>query len=264
MTKPNFTHIVALLDKSGSMVSVQNDTIGGFNTFIEEQKKVPGEATLTLVQFSDKCETTYSDVPLAHVAPLSALTYRPSGWTALNDALAKTVRDVGAKLAAKPENERPSKVIVLVMTDGEENRSVEFSGTHGLKKLSSIVTHQKETYSWEFVFIGANIDSFATADLYGIGRGMTINYTSNSVGQQNAFKSLSKGMAEVRSAAFYGAAAPANFFANDASLEAVDSVKLDTSDISDIVNKYSQKDTVVTPPTPTTTTTQDTSSKPNT
>jgi len=264
MTKPHFTHIVALLDKSGSMMSVQNDTIGGFNTFIEEQKKVPGEATITLVQFSDKCETTYSDVPLAHVAPLTALTYRPSGWTALNDALAKTVHDVGVKLAAKPENERPSKVIFLVMTDGEENRSVEFSGAHGLKKLSNMVTHQKDKYSWEFVFIGANIDAFATAANYGIGANNTINYVADSFGQQNAFKSISKGLAAVRTSAYIGAAAPLSFFENDINRNIVSNDSLDLSDISATINKYMQKDTAVTPPVQSTTPVQDSSTKPNT
>lgn len=264
MTKPNFTHIVALLDKSGSMEVVKNDTIGGFNTFIEEQKRVPGEATLTLVQFSSDCVTTYSDVPLNHVAPLTVETYRPGGWTALNDALAKTITDVGVKLASKPENERPSKVVFLVMTDGAENKSVAYAGHHGLKKLSSMVSHQKDKYSWEFVFIGANIDAFATGELYGFGAGQTIAYTSNSIGQQNAFKSLSKGMAAVRTSAFVGAAAPANFFENDANRRAVDAVKLDVSDISETVSKYLNKDQAVTPPTTPTTPAQDTSSKPNT
>lgn len=257
MTKPNFTHIVALLDRSGSMQPIQADTIGGFNNFVEEQKKVPGEATLTLVQFSDKCEITFSDVPLAHVAPLSVETYKPGGWTALNDALARTISDVGTKLAAKPENERPSKVVLLIMTDGQENQSREFTGQHGLKKLSSMIGHQKDKYSWDFVFIGANIDAFATASGYGISAGQTINYTSNSFGQQNAFKSLSKGMAATRAAAYVGAAAPVNFFENDVSLNVVNDVTLDTSDIQSTIDKYLNKDKVVTTPI-----TQDTGSKP--
>lgn len=246
MTKPHFTHIVALLDKSGSMGKVRNDTIGGFNTFVEEQKKVPGEATLTLVQFSDKCETTFSDVPLAHVAPLNTDTYKIGGSTALNDALAKTVNDVGIKLAAKPENERPSKVVVLVMTDGEENKSILFHGAEGLRKLNGMVTHQKEAYSWEFVFVGANIDSFSTANHYGIGAGQTINYTSDSFGQQNVFKSLSRGMAAQRTAAFVGAAAPLNFFENERSRDIVSNASLDTLDINATINKYLNKDALVT------------------
>jgi len=257
--KKNFTHIVALLDKSGSMKTVENDTVGGFNTFIEEQKKVPGEATITLVQFNDKCETTYTDVPLAHVAPLTVETYKPSGWTALNDALAKTINDVGSKLSAKPEHERPSKIIVLVMTDGEENSSKEFNGSDGLKKLSGMVTHQTDKYSWEFVFVGANIDAFATAHAYGIQSGHTINYTSNAIGQQNVFKRLSKGMAATRTSAYFGAAAPASFFENDLDLKSVNDVTLDTSDITATIEKYMQKDKLVTPPV---TPAQDESNKP--
>lgn len=247
MTKKHFTHIIALLDRSGSMLRVQNDTIGGFNTFVSEQKKVPGEATLTLVQFSDDCETTFSDVPLAHVAPLTTETYKPSGWTALNDALAKTINAVGSKLAAKPEAERPSKIVVLIMTDGEENKSKEFKGTVGLNKLSSMVLHQKEKYAWEFVFIGANIDAFTAANTYGIDRSHAINYSQDAFGQANAFKSMSKGMAALRTSSYYGAAAPAAFFENEISTNTVSHNVLDTSDISATIDKYITKETATTP-----------------
>lgn len=247
MTKPNFTHIVALLDRSGSMLRVQNDTIGGFNTFVNEQKKVPGEATLTLVQFSDSCETTFADIPLAHVAPLTVDTYKPSGWTALNDALGKTINDVGHKLAAKPEAERPSKVIVLIMTDGEENKSKEYVGTAGLTKLSSMVGHQKEQYAWEFVFIGANINAFTAANTYGIDRGHAINYSQQGYGQSNAFKSLSRGMVGSRLSASAGVAAPANFFENERSQDLVFHETLDTLDIGATIDKYTKKETATQP-----------------
>jgi len=247
MTKPNFTHIVALLDRSGSMQKVQGDTIGGFNTFVEEQKKVPGEATLTLVQFSDKCETTYADVPLAHVAHLTPETYRPGGWTALNDALAKTITEAGEKLSAKMEHERPSKVIVLILTDGEENSSKLFVGPTGLTKLSAMVNHQKEKYSWEFVFVGANINAFATADTYGIDRGHAINYLQSKVGQQNVFKSVSRGFAASRISASAGAAPLANFFENEKNADVVSDLTLDTLDIGATIDKYT-KDTTVNPP----------------
>lgn len=243
MTKLGFTQIVALLDRSGSMAKVQNDTIGGFNSFVDEQRKVPGEATLTLVQFSTECETTFADVPLAHVAPLTTETYKPSGWTALNDALAKTINEVGNKLAAKPEAERPSKVIVLIMTDGEENKSKEFIGRPGLTKLSEMVNHQKEKYSWEFVFIGANINAFSAANNYGIDRGHAINYSQHGFGQANAFKSLSRGMAASRLCANVGAAPLNNFFENEKNQELINFDKLDTLDISETIKKYQKEAT---------------------
>ena len=241
MTKPNYTHIEVLLDRSGSMKRVENDTIGGFNTFVEEQKRVPGEATITLRQFSDTCETTYADVPLAHVAALTNQTYRPSGWTALNDALAATIEEVGAKLSAKPEAERPSRVVVLIMTDGEENRSKKFIGPEGLTKLSHMVSHQKDKYAWEFVFIGANINSFATANTYGIDRGHAINYSQEAFGTSNAFKSLSRGMATSRMKSSVGAAPSLNFFENERSKEFIAYDQADTLDIGATIDKIAEE-----------------------
>lgn len=232
--KKNLTHIIALLDKSGSMQPVQADTIGGFNTFLEEQKKVPGEATLTLAQFSDKYELTYSDVPLAHVAPLTKDTYVPGGWTALNDSLAQLITDVGAKLAAKPEEERPSKVVVLIMTDGQENKSKEFVGAHGLKKVGEMVKHQQEKYSWMFSFLGANLDAFSVSAGLGIAKEYAINYTGNSVGTSNAFKSMSRGVVGARS----GVQMTGGFFENEKDKGVVYSASLDTSDINEAINKY--------------------------
>jgi hypothetical protein len=240
MTKPNFSKIIALLDRSGSMGKVAADTIGGFNTFVEEQKKVPGEATLTLIQFNDSCETIYADVPLAHVAPLTAETYKPSGWTALNDALGKTITETGNSLAAKSEAERPSRVVVLIMTDGEENKSTTFVGPHGLTKLSSMVNHQKEKYTWEFVFIGANINAFSAANNYGIDRGHAINYSQERFGQKNAFKSLSRGLAASRITSAAGAAPLPNFFDHEKNKTMVMHDTLDTLDITETIKKYTE------------------------
>ncbi len=235
--KDNYTHIVAILDRSGSMESIRKDTIGGFNTFIEEQKKVPGEASITLVQFNDTCETTYLDVPLEHVANLTMETYKPSGWTALNDAFARTIGEVGERLAAKPEHERPSKVIVLVMTDGAENKSVKYAGVEGRKKLADMIGHQKDKYSWNFTFVGANIDAFATGAMYNIDTTNIINYSSTPVGSINAFKSVSRGMAASRVSAIYGTKMD-SFFENEVNKALITDAKLDTSNITDVINKY--------------------------
>lgn len=235
--KQGYSHIVALLDKSGSMKSVQEDTIGGFNTFLDEQKLVPGESTMTLIQFSDACETIYADVPLAHVAHLTKNTYSPSGWTSLNDALAKTINDVGAKLSSKPENERPSQVIVLIMTDGQENTSKEFGGLDGLGRVKEMVKHQQDKYSWKFCFIGSNMDSFSTASGYGISARSTINYTSTPIGTYNAFKSMSRGVVGSRISANNGVVMD-SFFENEANSLEVSAKKIDTTDIKAVIDKY--------------------------
>jgi hypothetical protein len=237
--KQHYTHIAALIDKSGSMGPIQLDTIGGFNTFIDEQKKLPGEVSITLAQFNDKYELTYADVPLTKVAHLTTETYRPAGWTSLNDSLAKLINDTGAILAAKPEHERPSKVIIVVMTDGQENTSKEYVGQAGLKTLSDMVKHQTEKYSWQTIFLGANIDAFATAAIYGIGASNTINYTSSSTGISNAFKSVSRGVMASRASAMYGATMD-SFFENERDATAVGSLHLDTSDVSSVIAKYAK------------------------
>ena len=235
--KQNYTHIAVLLDRSGSMQKVHKDVIGGFNTFIKEQKSVPGEATITLAQFSDHYEPTYSDVPLAHVAELTSETYRPSGWTALNDALARLVNETGSRLASKPEHERPSKVIVLVITDGEENSSKEFSGFEGFRRLKDMVEHQSGKYSWQFSFLGANLDSFSVAKSYGIPISAAINYSSNSIGTYNAFKVASRGVAADRLVSANGGTMGA-FFENESNRTVVSDAVKDTSDIGETIKKY--------------------------
>lgn len=240
--KKDSTMIVALLDKSGSMKLVQDDTIGGFNTFIDEQKKVPGEATLTLVQFNDVISTTYIDVPLAHVAPLTKDTYQPSGWTSLNDALAQTIIEVGNKLAAKKEEDRPGKISVLIMTDGAENTSKEFGGSKGFSKVREMVGHQKDKYSWDFTFIGANMDAFAAASGYGIGARNSINYSATPMGSYNAFKSASRGMAAQRIQVAQGLT-PDAFFTNESNSKSISGDSLDVSDILETVAKYQKTTT---------------------
>ncbi len=240
MTKPGYTHIAVLLDRSGSMQGVQTDTIGGFNTFLAEQKQVPGDATVTLAQFSDRYEVTYADVPLAHVSNLTTKTYSPNGWTSLNDALAKLITDLGTKLASKPEHERPSKVTVLIMTDGQENTSKEYGGAAGLKKVNEMVTHQKAKYNWEFVFMGANMDAFATAQSYGIGKGASINYASSSIGTSNAFKSMSRGLVGSRISSSLGSTMD-SFFENETNVNSVQDTTADTTSIAETIAKYLEK-----------------------
>lgn len=184
--RSDFTDISVVLDRSGSMASVATDTIGGFNTFLAEQKKQPGKATLTLAQFDDVYEVVHDGKPLAEVPELTSRTFVPRGSTALLDAIGNTINRTGKRLADMPDTERPGKVIVVILTDGFENASREFSK----EKINEMIAHQRDKYQWEFVFIGANQDAIATAASYGIGAHSTMTYAANAVGTQHAFASV--------------------------------------------------------------------------
>lgn len=195
MTKQNFTAIAVIIDASGSMAGLTNDTIGNFNSFLNDQKAIPGEAVFSLCTFNTACQMVHDFVPLHGVEELNNKTYRASGGTALLDAMGTTIDAMGAKLAAMPEHERPSKVIVLVITDGEENSSEIFT----LEQIKDKVTHQHDKYSWEFVFIGANIDAIAAGTSLGIAACNSVAYTSDSRGTQQLYRSVSSNLGSYRS-----------------------------------------------------------------
>lgn len=197
MTKQNFVSINAVIDRSGSMAGLVTDTIGGYNTFLKDQKEVEGEAQLTLCLFNNECTLIHDCMPLNVVPNLSSLTYSPNGGTALLDALGTTIDTVGAKLAAMPEEERPSKVIVLVITDGQENSSKKFTKD----QIKAKIEHQRDVYSWEFVFMGANIDAVGEGTSLGISAANSVNYSASSVGTAKLFKSVSENMGTYRSVA---------------------------------------------------------------
>lgn len=214
MTKANFTSINVVLDKSGSMGGLTNDTIGSFNKFIAEQKDVPGEAVFTLCTFADHSTIVHDFVKLATVPDLNTKSYSPGGNTALLDALGSTINHVGAKLAAMPEDERPEKVIFLVITDGEENVSREFKK----EQIKSMVEHQKDVYNWEFVFIGANIDAFHGGQSMGFTAANSVSYNATKGGTHQLYSSISSNMRSYRLAdsiaynAANASAAGAGFF----------------------------------------------------
>jgi hypothetical protein len=195
MTKPNFTSINVLIDRSGSMQHLTNDTIGGFNSFLQEQKEVPGEAILSLCLFDTSSQTIHDCLPLALVPDLDKATYRPGGGTALLDALGAVINSTGARLAAMNEEDRPSKVIFLLITDGQENSSTEFA----IERIKDMVTHQREVYSWEFVFMGANIDSISAGTSLGISVANSLNYTASSVGTKGLYANVSASLRSYRS-----------------------------------------------------------------
>lgn len=191
MTDKNLTEIVAIIDRSGSMYNLVDDTIGGFNSFIEEQKKGPGKALLTLVQFDTNYEINYQAKDVNDVIPLDKTTYVPRGGTALFDAVARTVTEVGQRLSSIPDDKRPGTIIFLVITDGQENASHEFGGETGQRKVSEMVKHQIEKYSWDFVYMGGG--DLQTQKAQGISLGIrankVYNYSLSGDSTKNLYKS---------------------------------------------------------------------------
>ena len=175
--KDNFTRIAIVLDRSGSMESCKESTVAGFNEFIRAQKEIPGEATVKLVQFDDQYETVF-DKPLKDCPELTQNTFVPRGSTALLDAQGRTIVELGQELAALPESERPSKVIVVTLTDGLENASKEYN----LDKIGAMIREQRDKYNWDFVFLGANQDAIATAAAMSIPLPSAMSYSTSKAG----------------------------------------------------------------------------------
>lgn len=162
----DFTHIAVLIDRSGSMSSVKDETISGFNHFVKEQREAGDNASLTLVQFdSGGIDTLQEMTPIKAVPDLNSDTYQPRGMTPLLDALGKTIESTGRQLAAIPEDNRPDKVVFVVITDGQENASHQFTKA----RIAEMIGLQEGTYKWNFVYLGANQDAFAEA------KGMQMN-----------------------------------------------------------------------------------------
>jgi uncharacterized protein YegL len=182
----NKTDITIILDRSGSMESVKSDTIGGFNSFLGEQQKVEGEASLSLVQFDDQYEVVYENKDINAADKLSEATFQPRGSTALFDAIGRTINAVGQRLAATPEEERPDKVLFVIMTDGFENASHEFNAA----KISEMTNHQRNVYKWEFMFIGANQDAVLSAREMGIPAAAALTSAANEEGTQVAYSMM--------------------------------------------------------------------------
>lgn len=189
------THISIVLDRSGSMAAVAADTIGGFNRFLADQKAAPGSATLTLAQFDNVYEVVHDAKPVAEVPALDSGTFVPRGGTALLDAVGRTIIGTGTALAAMPDDQRPAKVVFVIITDGQENASHEFTR----EKVLEMISHQREKYAWEFVFLGANQDAIAAGASIGVGASNSLTYASNAVGTGAAFASVSSNTTRYRS-----------------------------------------------------------------
>lgn len=193
--KKGLSEVVCIIDRSGSMGSIASDAIGGFNTFLEEQKNDPGETRLTYVQFNHKYEKVFENKNIHDIEPINSKTYIPSGMTALLDSVGTTISEVGVRLDNTPEDEKPENVIVCILTDGEENSSVEYT----TDKIKEMIEHQKEKYNWNFIFLAANQDAFKEGSKLGIDGKDTFNYVASSDGIRSAYSTINKTVSKYKS-----------------------------------------------------------------
>ena len=180
--------VVCILDRSGSMDSIIDDSIGGFNAFLKEQKKLPGKAKLSVVLFDDQYEKLYDRIKIKEAEELTSETYVPRGMTALYDAIGKTITSMKVK-DSKP-------VVIAILTDGEENASKEYT----IEKINKLIK-EKRDLGWEFIFLAANQDAFAVGGQLGIDAGSTFSYVADGAGTRCAYASMVKGVSNVRNKA---------------------------------------------------------------
>jgi uncharacterized protein YegL len=187
--RSDLTDITLVVDRSGSMQHIREDAEGGVNSFLQEQAKHPGEALLTLVQFDTEYEFIHRAVPMKQV-PAYVLT--PRGSTALLDAVGRAINETGERLAKMAEEDRPGLVVFVIVTDGQENSSKEFSKA----KVKEMIEHQQSKYHWQFTFLGANQDAFAEAGGMGIVAAGVATYAPDKV--QAAWRATSANVGRMR------------------------------------------------------------------
>ncbi len=201
--RKNLTEIVFILDRSGSMGGLEADTIGGYNSLLEKQKKEDGEAIISTVLFDDRQEVLHDRVNLEHIKPITDKEYYVRGCTALLDALGGAIHHIGNVHKYAREEDRPEKTLFIITTDGMENSSRRYT----YDKVKKMVEHQKAKYGWEFLFLGANMDAIEVAGRFGIGADRAVNYECDTVGTALNYQVLSEAVSQVRKTECCAAAA---------------------------------------------------------
>ena len=195
MPKQGLTEIIVVMDKSGSMNGIRDDAIGAFNTFLEDQQKEPGEARLTLTLFDTNYIIMQTRRDIQNVQKLDNSTYAPGGFTALLDAVGRTIDEVGKRLADTAEEKRPERVVMAIITDGQENSSKEYNR----KTVTDKIKLQEETYKWEVVFLAAGIQAMAEAQNIGIRASNCVGFEAGSaVAYTASVKNLSSNVGSYR------------------------------------------------------------------
>ena len=198
--KKNCTEMVFILDRSGSMAGLEADTIGGFNSMIERQKKEEGEAFVSTVLFSNESRVLHDRVDLFHIRPMTDREYYVGGCTALIDAIGGAIHHIGNVHKYAREEDRPEHTIFVITTDGMENASHRYTSD----EVKAMVQRQKEKYGWEFLFLGANIDAVETASHFGIAEDRAVTFHNDSYGQALNYAEVSEAVSQVRSNAPLG------------------------------------------------------------
>lgn len=206
--KQGYTHISVVMDRSGSMQSIKTDTEGGFNAFIQAQKELPGEATVSMTIFDNVIDVIHDFV---NIKDLPVFKLEPRNMTALLDAIGVTINNLATKLDSLEDSEKPEKVIFVIITDGAENASHEYK----LEAISNMIKTQTDDAKWEFVFLGANQDAISVASNMGIVASKSMTYAANSKGVESSYLSLTKNMTRMRSAQVGSAEASMDFDADD-------------------------------------------------
>ncbi len=192
--KKGLTELVFILDKSGSMSGLEKDTIGGYNSMLEKQKSVESECHITTVLFDNNYELLHDRIDIKAVSPITDKEYLIGGSTALLDAIGRTIHKISNAQKHTADDYRAEKVMFVIITDGEENSSREYSP----EKIKALIEGQKENYGWEFIFLGANIDAVATAGQFGIAADRAQNYHADSEGVELNFRVMSDAVATFR------------------------------------------------------------------
>lgn len=198
--KKNLTEIVFILDRSGSMSGLEADTIGGFNSMIEKQKREAGEALISTVLFDNFSEVIHDRVPVGRVEPMTDKEYYVRGCTALLDAIGGAIHHIGNVHKYAREEDVPEHTLFVIMTDGMENASRRYDS----ETVKKMIERQKAKYGWEFLFLGANIDAVEMASRFGIGADRAVNYHSDHQGTQLNYEVLSEAVSTVRCSAALG------------------------------------------------------------
>ena len=192
--KKNLTELVFILDRSGSMAGLEDDTIGGFNAMIETQKGEPGEALVSTVLFDNVSEVIHDRVDIQKIEPMTRKEYYVRGCTALLDAVGGAIHHIGNVHKYAREEDRPEKTLFVITTDGMENASHEYS----YERVRKMIEHEKEKYGWEFIFLGANIDAAKEAARFGICEDRAANYHADSAGTAVIYEAVSEAVCSVR------------------------------------------------------------------
>ena len=193
--KKGLTEIVFILDKSGSMSGLEADTIGGYNSFLEKQKKEEGEAYVSTVLFSDTSSVIHDRVPIKKIEPMNDKQYFVGGCTALLDAIGGAIKHIGNVHKYAHEEDRPEKTVFVITTDGQENSS----HVYDYEKIKKLVKKQQEKHGWEFIFLGANIDAIGEAGKLGIASNRAVRYECDGTGTMLNFACVGESISLLRS-----------------------------------------------------------------